>query len=707
MSYSAPVREPEIGGSPAITMILQALEQLDARLSTAADAVKLLFGPESSRDLFRGLHITPSDVDVALHRPPVSPLFGPLGFSAPLLSPEELAGTRFEGLRRAFDLSAFDLDVVVVLLAPEIDGRYERLYAFIQDDVAKKRPSLDLVLNLLSSSIEDKIAALRRFEADAPLVRHGLIRLGAGEGHLDTPRLARPLAIDETVVSHLLAQPALDGRIAPYCRLIPPGPAVSRSPGRRRAPADDLDGEGVFYLRGVDQQEILASVCEGTGATVLAFDADWALSSGTDWDALITVVLRSARLGAQVLFIHAHQRLWDVDQQERLRQLLARLADHPGPVYLSGPPPWRSTTDGGACVVPIDVEAVDPGGRTRFWRDELARKGIRASPAVVAEAATTFDLTHAQVANAVRYALHRARRRGDRLPSRDDLFQGARLQTRSALLGLADRFEVHATWDDLVLPPETVAHLREIALRVARRSTVLGDWGFGRRRSYGTGTAVVFGGPSGTGKTFAAAVLASEIGLDLHRIDLSSVVSKYIGETEKNLARVFAAAERANCILLFDEAEALFGKRSEVRDAHDRYANQELAYLLQRIEQFDGMAILTTNMPGAMDEAFRRRLAATVYFPLPDESARRRLWERAWPSDTRLAPDIDIEILASRFQISGGTIAQAALGAAYLAADNGPPIAMRHVLHALRRELEALGQPVPRIVEPTSLSVGQ
>lgn len=683
------------GNASATASILGSLRSLDVRLSAAAEAVKLLFGPETSRDLFRGLHITPTDAAQALRLPPVAPLFGPMGFQGPILSPEALTGTRFEQLRRAFELSPFDLDVVLLVLAPEIDTRYERLYAFLQDDIAKRRPTIDLALNLLSSSVEEKLEHLRRFRADAPLLRHGLVRLGGAGGAGEQSFLSSPLAIDEALVCHLLGHVMLDARIASYARLLPPVRGVPIS----RAPSGNA-GSDTLYLRGLDPEEILATVRRSSaGRSVLVLEAEWPLTLGADWDLLLDVTLRSARLAGHVVLIQGIDRLLESEQRSRLQQLLRRLLQHPDRVYLSGAAAWRQHSEGGTSVVPIDVEPISVSARKRAWAKELSRCGSATSSNLIAEVASRFELTRTQLAAGARHAVHVAGRRGAPRVSREDLYEGARVQTRSALLGLADRLEVDAGWRDLVLPSDTIAHLQEVALRVVERNTVLGEWGVGRKSSYGKGTAVLFAGPSGTGKTFAAAVLARETGLDLHRIDLSGVVSKYIGETEKNLARIFVAAERANSILLFDEAEALFGKRSEVRDAHDRYANQELAYLLQAIEHFDGMAILTTNMPTAIDEAFRRRLAATIYFPLPDEAARHRLWEAALPSSPIRAKDVDIGLLASRFKLSGGVIAQAARGAAYLAAEKGPSITMNHVLRALRREFDALGIPMPSGVE--------
>ena len=216
--------------------------------------------------------------------------------------------------------------------------------------------------------------------------------------------------------------------------------------------------------------------------------------------------------------------------------------------------------------------------------------------------------------------------------------------------------------------------------------------GFYHKLSLGKGVTALFAGPSGTGKTMAAEIIANELGLDLYKIDLSGVVSKYIGETEKNLDRIFAAAENANAILFFDEADALFGKRSEVRDSHDRYANIEISYLLQKMEEYEGIAILATNLRQNLDESFVRRLAFTVHFPFPDEDSRRRIWAGIWPARTPLAPETDMDRLARRFKLSGGNIKNVALAAAFLAAGDGNLVTMEHLIHATRREYQKMGK---------------
>ena len=272
------------------------------------------------------------------------------------------------------------------------------------------------------------------------------------------------------------------------------------------------------------------------------------------------------------------------------------------------------------------------------------------------------------------------------------LWEACRVQARPRLDNLAQRIEPAATWEDLVLPESQRRMLREIAAHVRQRTKVYEAWGFAAKGSRGLGISALFAGDSGTGKTMAAEVLANELRLDLYRIDLSQVVSKYIGETEKNLRRVFDAAEEGGAILLFDEADALFGKRGEVKDSHDRYANIEVSYLLQRMEAYRGLAILTTNMKNALDKAFLRRIRFVVQFPFPDAAQRAEIWRRIFPSDTP-TEGLDVDELA-RLNVPGGNIRNIALNAAFLAADAEEPVRMTHLLRAARTEYAKLEKPL-------------
>ncbi|MEZ4660561.1 MAG: ATP-binding protein [Caldilineaceae bacterium] len=334
----------------------------------------------------------------------------------------------------------------------------------------------------------------------------------------------------------------------------------------------------------------------------------------------------------------------------------------------------------------------DYAQRHRLWMDALAGAPIDALD--LAAVAAKFRLNSGQIQDAVATARSLARWETPDSPTITDahLHAAARLQSNRKLSELAQKITPHYTWDDIVLPPDPLTQLREIYQQVQHRSLVYETWGFDRKLALGKGLNVLFAGPPGTGKTMAADVLAHALALDLYKIDLSSVVSKFIGETEKNLARIFTEAASSNAILFFDEADALFGKRTAVRDAHDRYANVEIAYLLQKMEEYEGVVILATNLRKNLDEAFVRRLHFTIDFPVPDVADRRRIWSQVWPAATPRAPDLDWDYLAQRIEVAGGNIRNIALASAFLAAADGGVVTMQHLLQATRREYQKMGK---------------
>jgi hypothetical protein len=335
----------------------------------------------------------------------------------------------------------------------------------------------------------------------------------------------------------------------------------------------------------------------------------------------------------------------------------------------------------------VDLPAAN--ARRDQWGRALSDRGLSIPTEDVDALGDRFRLTPAQIARAAADAAMRTTPGGDLPPA--EVFAAARRSSRAGLGAMARRVESELGWDALVLPADRLAQLREAAAYLRHGARVFDDWGFARRLDCSRGLTMLFTGASGTGKTTAAKVLANDLGLDLYRVDLSAVVDKYIGETEKNLARVFDAAEAGNAILFFDEADALFGKRSEVRDSHDRYANLETSFLLQRMEEYEGLAILATNLAKHLDQAFARRIQATVEFPLPGEEERRAIWRGIWPDAVKLARDVDLDMLAERFELSGGSIRNAALAAAFLAADDDRAIGRRHLLAATRAEYRKLG----------------
>jgi SpoVK/Ycf46/Vps4 family AAA+-type ATPase len=328
-----------------------------------------------------------------------------------------------------------------------------------------------------------------------------------------------------------------------------------------------------------------------------------------------------------------------------------------------------------------------------FWAESVEHGA--AADVDTAGLSNKFRFSGGQIRDAVFTARNLARRRDPQnvLVNMSDLLEACRLQSNRKLAELATRIKPHYVWSDIVLPPDSLRQLREICNAVEFRSIVYEEWGFENKLSQGKGLGLLFAGPSGTGKTMAAEVLAGELGLDLYKIDLSTVVSKYIGETEKNLSRIFTEAATSNAVLFFDEADALFGKRSEVRDSHDRYANIEINYLLQRMEEYEGTVILATNLRKNMDDAFVRRIQFTIEFPFPHADQRLAIWQRVWPKDMP-REDLDLDFMARRFEISGGNIRNIALATAFLAAEDGACVKMKHLIRATWQEYQKMGKVV-------------
>jgi SpoVK/Ycf46/Vps4 family AAA+-type ATPase len=312
-------------------------------------------------------------------------------------------------------------------------------------------------------------------------------------------------------------------------------------------------------------------------------------------------------------------------------------------------------------------------------------------------AANQFRLSGGQIQDAAATARNLARRRDPEKVELEtaDLFAASRLHSSQKLTRLAQKIRPHHSWQDIILPAEQVAQLRALCDQVIHRAQVLERWGFEQKLALGRGTHALFTGRPGTGKTMAAGILAGELELDLYKIDLSSVVSKYIGETEKNLSHIFTEAETTNAILFFDEADALFGKRTEVKDSHDRYANLEISYLLQKMDEYDGVVILATNFRENLDQAFVRRIRFIIEFPLPAAEDRRQIWQGIWPEQAPLAGDVDLGWLAEQLEISGGNIRNIALSAAFLAAAEAgqeATITMAHLLQATESEYKKIGK---------------
>lgn len=610
---------------------------------------------------------------------------------------------RLDLMMRRCGLTPLERDLLLVALAPEIAPRYRRLYAYLQDDATLRRPELEFALDLICDRPDDRFQARRIVAAEASLRRHRLLSL-ISEGP------AVHLKPEDGVLDYLVGFDHLDPRVASWARRVGPQrgqldelqlPPATTERLSALAASGSPQGGIVLHLQGrygSGRRAAAEALARSFAMPLLVADAAHiAALAASDARLPIALIAREALLHGAAVYWDGFDDFLDDSRRATLSLLTQSWSD--GVVILAGE---RNFEPRGLQARLLRVAFPPPGARERLalWRRALADAAEGHHDSDLAALANGFRLTGGEIRDAVVSARNAARWRGDETVTLADLQAACRLHSSQGLTALGQKIDTRYGWSDLVLPPDRLQQLREIADGIKYRSCVLDDWGFGQKLSLGKGMAALFTGSSGTGKTMAAEVIAGELGLDLYKIDLSAVVSKFIGETEKNLSRIFSEAETSNSILFFDEADALFGKRSEVRDSHDRYANIETAYLLQRLEAYDGLVILATNLRKNMDEAFVRRLQIVVEFPLPTEGDRRQMWSKIWPKSTPLGADIDFDGLA-RFELAGGSIKNIALAAAFLAAADDSVVTMTHLLRATQREFQKMG----RILAPGELAV--
>ncbi len=640
--------------SSATESALDWFEFLEGRLRAAVQSA-VAHGNDPN-DSLRGLYITDEQA-IALS--------SDSGLAPPALKFEEAAGR--------LGLDALDRSVLALCAAPELDPRYGRLYAYLQDDVTRRLASPRLAADLLSGDGVQSSDVLACFEPGGPLSRRGAIRMPTVEA---TVTLAdRPVKVADRLAAFLLGAGELAGAASGFrLRRVGAQAAVGREDSAARISLL-LAAQTRFPLIvcGPDAGAIVARAANAPVVLLGARELDRA-------EALADARLAAA-LAAGLLCIDGLGDLTPAD-----RALLLRAIDESRErlVLICGSRREAAMLSDRATLT-VEVPHPSFGERHRAWTDFTGVTDTR-------DVAAKFRLSIEQIEAASEVSLIAARARGVAAPAPADLDLGARQASASRLGELATFLDPGHGWEDLVLPERQLDLLRSISAYLRHRDQVLSEWGYDALVSRSQGLKVLFAGESGTGKTMAAQVLGAMLGLDLFRVDLATIVSKYIGETEKNLERIFTAADGSNAILFFDEADALFGKRSEVSDSHDRYANIEVAYLLQRMEAYPGAVILATNFRRNIDDAFVRRLDFVIDFPFPEANDRRRIWRRVLPQSAPVAADVDFDFLAERFKLSGGAIRNCSLAAAFRAADEGSEIEMRHLVRAVAQEYGKQGR---------------
>jgi hypothetical protein len=583
-------------------------------------------------------------------------------------------------------LNRFEQNVLLLCVAAELDTSISGLCARALREPARPYPTFALAFALFEDPAWDILSPER------PLRYLRLIEITQPGG---APLTVSPLRADERIVNFVKGISYLDDRltalVSPIAPLDGEVPASQRDTAklalrRWRAVAPGAAPPAIQLL-GVDaasKQLIAGLICAELDRRAFRLDAALLPTAPSELESLARLWRREAQLLPLALYLDADA--IEPASAGAVDRLLARIA---GVVFLATRHLWSGTLD---APIAIEVDKPTPAEQSASWAAALGAQADDLPDKMAAQfnltAATIRELAHRATAEAATDESAPS----DRPSLRDRLWDAARELSRPRLDTLARRLVPRAGWDDIVLPASETTLLRDIADQVGNRSKVYRDWGFAGRMSRGLGISVLFAGPSGSGKTMAAEVLAAHLRLDLFRIDLSTVVSKYIGETEANLRRLFDAAEEGGSILFFDEADALFGKRTEVKESHDRYANIEIDYLLQRMESFGGLAILATNMKSALDPAFMRRLRFVLDFPFPGVAERGAIWRRAFPPATPTA-GLDFDRLA-RLNVTGGHIAVIALNAAFQAAQAGAPVSMPMVLNAARAEFRKIGRPV-------------
>jgi AAA+ superfamily predicted ATPase len=679
---------------------------------------------------FRGLYVPDEQIDAILHAAPAGDGNGGLSEPGDLRALRSLAieceeqiaarigaaGTAgaalpLEQLTSLYSLSALERDALLISVAPEIDTSFETLYSYAQNDVTRKRPTVGLVLRLLGGSPANCLALRTLFSAGGRLMQAPLLRFSEDAQEREAPLLSRAVRPEERIVDFLLENLEVDSRLRAFTRCVEPTRPLASlhlppelTEGLRSAANVLRERGGILFFHGpagAGKRAAAEALSAEQGRTLVVADIRQAQATGASGTATLALLRREAQLrGANLLLAHAGAWLAEENaprQQSHLvcESLSASITGSGLLLFVSSESRWPVVESSVPCAWSM-FEFPMPGflDRTRLWQEAIEAIGASPSPETVSAMANRFVLTGGQIHGACRAAGTHAMLRGVDVSAlaAADFEAEARAQSNQGLARRAQKVESSYGWPDLVLPSRAVQQLREVCAADKHRSLIYVQWGFDRRRSQGKGLNVLFCGPSGTGKTMSAGIVARELGLDLYKIDLSAVVSKYIGETEKQLNQIFHEAQSSNAILFFDEADAVFGKRSEVKDAHDRYANIEVAYLLQKMEEYEGIVILATNFRKNIDDAFTRRIHYIVEFPFPEAVYRERIWRSMIPAGAPLAEDVDFGFLGRQFEMAGGNIRNAVLVAAFYAAEEGGMIRMEHLVLAVARELQKMGK---------------
>jgi len=681
-------------------MNIESLRHLQTSLSRIDDlirgaVVRAQQAGHDPTDALRGLVISDDEVEAHLSRPVMASLWlDDLVFDLPPIDAGNQHDLPFLHLAHIFNLTQLDCYILLLCLAPEFDKRYERLYAYLQDDVSQRRPTVNLMMNLLGTDVPQRFAIWERLAVHQPLRYHHLIETHPDPNQHRSSFLSHYLKVDHRISAYLLGDQTPDERLKYTVHQVKPEGLFGVSEAQIAPIRQALSAAPLVYMlgrQGIGQAETAATLCADYNLALVRIDIVELIDLEIEFELAWKLALREAYLLNTAVFFENWEKSLGDNGQPPVDLWRAVLA-FPHPVFLASADDWEPLDDERIRrMLRVSFEIPAFPERRSSWLKALETYGVQMNGSQIDQIANKFRFSKQQISRAVHTAADIALSRGGQIDT-DVLYAGAQAHASLRLGQLAKRIVPRFDWEDLILPPDQLRQLYEITDRARYSYVVQERWGFGEKVAPVGGVSALFAGDSGTGKTLAAEVIAKNLGLVLYKIDLSAVVSKYIGETEKNLNVIFTEAHASNAILFFDEADALFGKRSEVKDARDRYANIEIAYLLQQIESYDGVAIMATNLRQNLDEAFTRRLDFLVDFPFPEAEYRELIWQAHFPGSAPLADDIDISEIAEHYRLAGGNIRNAAVASAYLAAADGGIITAAHIRSAVRREHQKMGR---------------
>jgi AAA+ superfamily predicted ATPase len=601
---------------------------------------------------------------------------------------------RLADLQDRLSLTKLERKILLLCLAPALDSRYQKLYAYAQEDIQGHQPRLNFIIRVLADTLEEQWILQNIASHSSTLVSYGLINPGSQELH-------STVSIPKRLVEYLLGSEELDGRLAAMVQRREPTKTLAAldvaMPLRMR-----LQELSERYLAtpytlhlyvtaaiGMGKMNLAEALAHALNLPLLSIDITAVLEqTHLSFAELIHLLQLELTLQPAVCYWRQADNLLASEHKAKLRALQRYLAEQTLPNVLGARQEWQPQDWPNA--IPLTLHKPDFAARHALWQQLTAKVGLSIAAATLKNLAQRFQLAPGQIQSAIQVSGQL--QQGQFLALEESLYRACQLQSQHHLERLAQRVAV-SPCAELILPDEAQSQVDELIAYLKQYEQVFDSWGFNKKLTRGRGMAALFTGSPGTGKTLAAEVVAAQLKLELYKINLSAVVNKYIGETEKHLETIFDEAAQANVALFFDEADALFGKRSEVQSSHDRYANLETNYLLQKLESHEGVVILASNYKSNIDEAFIRRLQFCIDFPLPDEQERLRIWQSIWPNELPLSPDIELEKLAKQLELAGGHIRNISLAAAFKAAqENASAITWQHIRQAAYRELKKIGR---------------